>query len=63
MVEVKENHLKCLNFEYDIICLTEIRVFNPGIIQMEFLEYRVYFDCISMQKGGGGCNFAQKEQI
>ena len=45
-------YLKCLNFEYDIICLTEIRVSDPGIIQMEFPNYHVYIDCISSKKGG-----------
>ena len=44
--------MKCLNFEYDIICLTEIRVSDPGIIQMEFPNYHVYIDCISSKKGG-----------
>ena len=45
-------YLKCFNFKYDIICLTEIRVYNPSIIQMEFPDYHVYLDCKSSKKGG-----------
>ena len=46
------SYLKCLNFEYDIICLTEIRTPNPGIISFEFPNYDVYLDCKSTKKGG-----------
>ena len=45
-------YLKCFNFKYDIICLTEIRVYNPNIIHMEFPDYHVYLDCKSSEKGG-----------
>ena len=45
-------YLECLNFEYDIICLTEIRVTNPGIYIMAFPNYHVYLDCLSTKKGG-----------
>ena len=44
------SYLKCLNFEYDIICLTEIRTPNPGIISMEFPNYNVFLDCTSTKK-------------
>ena len=45
-------YLKCLNFEYDIICLTEIRTPNSGIITKEFPNYNVFLDCTSTKKGG-----------
>ena len=45
-------YLKFFNFEYDIICLTEIRVPNPGIIQMEFPDYHIFLDCLTSKKGG-----------
>ena len=44
-------YLKSLNFEYDIICFTEIRTPNPGIISMEFPNYNVFLDCTSTKKG------------
>ena len=34
--EKLSSYLTCLNFEYDIICLTEIRTPNPAIISFEF---------------------------
>ena len=46
------SYLKCLNFDYDIICLTEIRTPNPAIISLEFPNYDVYLDCVSTKKGG-----------
>ena len=46
------SYLKCLNFEYDIICLTEVRTPNPAIISLEFPNYDVYLDCVSTKKGG-----------
>ena len=46
------SYLKCLSFDYDIICLTEIRTPNPGIINLEFPHYDVYLDCKSTKKGG-----------
>ena len=46
------SYLKCLNFEYDIICLTEVRTPNPEIISMEFPNYNVFLDCTSTKKGG-----------
>ena len=45
------SYLKCLNFEYDIICLTEVRTPNPEIISMEFPNYNVFLDCTSTKKG------------
>ena len=44
------SYLKCLNFEYDIICLTEIRTPNSGIISLEFPNYDVYIDYVSLKK-------------
>ena len=46
------SYLKCLNFEYNVICLTEIRTPNPEIISMEFPNYNVFLDCTSTKKGG-----------
>ena len=46
------SYLKCLSFEYDIICLTEVRTPNPEIISMEFPNYNVFLDCNSTKKGG-----------
>ena len=44
------SYLKCLDFEYDIICLTEIRTPNPAVISLEFPNYNVYLDCVSTKK-------------
>ena len=44
------SYLKCLDFEYNIICLTEIRTPNPAVISLEFPNYNVYLDCVSTKK-------------
>ena len=46
------SYLKTLNFDYDIICFTEIRTPNSGLISMEFPNYNVFLDCTSTKKGG-----------
>ena len=46
------SYLKCLNFEYDIICLTEVRTPNPEIISMEIQNYNVFLDCTSTKNEG-----------
>ena len=46
------SYLKGLNFEYDIICLTEVRTPNPAIISLEFPNYDVFLNCVSTRKGG-----------
>ena len=46
------SYLKCLNFKYDIICLTEIRKTTVGIIDKEFPNYHIYIDNPSQAKGG-----------
>jgi len=37
-------YLKCLKFKFDIICLTEIRENNLGIIENEFQDYHIHID-------------------
>ena len=44
------SYLKSLNFEYDIICLTEVRTPHSGIISLEFPKYNVFLDCPSTKK-------------
>ena len=45
-------YLKCLKFKFDIICLTEIRENNLGIIENEFQDYHIHID--NPQKSNGG---------
>ena len=45
-------YLKCLKFEFDILCLTEIRYTNSGIIDKEFPEYHIFIDNPTSAKGG-----------
>ena len=45
-------YLKCLKFEFDIICLTEIRYTNIGIIDKEFPEFHIFIDNPTTAKGG-----------
>ena len=45
-------YLKCLKFKFDIICLTEIRESNLGIIEIEFQDYHIHID--NPQKSNGG---------
>ena len=44
--------LHCLKFSFDIICLSEIRFSNVGIIDKEFPEYHIFIDNPSTSKGG-----------
>ena len=45
-------YLKCLKFEFDILCLTEIRYTNTGIIDKEFPEFHIFIDNPTTAKGG-----------
>ena len=45
-------YLKCLKFEFDILCLTEIRYTNKGIIDKEFPEFHIFIDNPTTAKGG-----------
>ena len=47
-------YLKCLNFKFNIICLTEIRENNIGIIEKEFPDFDIYLDNPQKSKGGVG---------
>ena len=42
----------CLNFQFDIICLTEIRQTNIGMIDLVFPEYHIFIDLPNIAKGG-----------
>ena len=44
--------LHCLKFKFDIICLTETRKTNIGIIDKEFPDYHIFIDNPSTAKGG-----------
>ena len=44
--------LKCLNFKFDIICLSEIRKCSVGIIDKEFPDFHIYIDNPTLAKGG-----------
>ena len=45
-------YLKCLKFQFNIICLTEIRFSTIGIIQKEFPNFDIYIDNPLIAKGG-----------
>ena len=45
-------NLKCLKFYFDIICLTEVRKTNTGIINLVFTDYHVFLDNPDTAKGG-----------
>ena len=45
-------YLKCLKFQFNIICLTEIRFSTIGIIQKEFPNFDIYIDNPSIAKVG-----------
>ena len=45
-------YLKTLNLKFDIICLTEIRKTNIGIINKEFPDYHIFIDNPETAKGG-----------
>ena len=38
------SNLECLKFQFDIICLTEVRKTSIGIINMVFTDYHVFLD-------------------
>ena len=44
--------LHCLKFRFDIICLTETRFSNIGIIDKEFPDYHIFLDNPTIAKGG-----------
>ena len=46
------SYLKCLKFQFDIICLTEIRENNIGLIEKEFQDYEIFIDNPQKSKGG-----------
>ena len=46
------SNLECLNFTFDIICLTEVRRTNIGLIEMVFPDYLIYLDNPTTAKGG-----------
>ena len=43
---------KRLNFEFDIICLTEILQTNMGLIELIFPNYYIFLDNPNTAKGG-----------
>ena len=45
-------YLKCLKFQFNIICLTEIRFSTIGIVQKEFPDFDIYIDNPTIAKGG-----------
>ena len=45
-------YLKTLHLKFDIICLTEIRKTNIGIINKEFPDYHIFIDNPETAKGG-----------
>ena len=44
--------LKCLNTQFDIVCLTETRKTSIGIIDKEFPDFHIYIDNPEREKGG-----------
>ena len=38
------SNLECLNFSFDIICLTEVRNTTTGIINMVLPDYHIFLD-------------------
>ena len=44
--------LHCLKLKFDIICLTETRYTNIGIIDKEFPDFHIYLDNPTTAKGG-----------
>ena len=44
--------LECLNFNFDIICLTEVRETSREIIEEVFPEYHIFLDNPNSAKGG-----------
>ena len=44
--------LSCLNFKFDIICLTEIRENNVGLFEKEFPNYHIFLDNPQQAQGG-----------
>ena len=45
-------NLECLNFSFDIICLTEVRQTTIGIINSVFPGYHIFLDNPDTAKGG-----------
>ena len=45
-------YLKCLKFEFDVICITEIRSTCISLINKEFPEFHIYIDNPTTAKGG-----------
>ena len=45
-------YLRCLSITFDIICLTEIRHTNVGIIEKEFPNHHIFIDNPKTAKGG-----------
>ena len=46
------SNLDCLNFTFDIICLTEVRRTSLALIEMVFPDYLIYLDNPATAKGG-----------
>ena len=46
------SNLECLNFSFDIICLTEVRKTNAEIIKMVFPDYHIFLENPNTAKGG-----------
>ena len=44
--------LKCLKFEFDVICMTEIRSTSLGLINKEFPDFHIFIDNPTIAKGG-----------
>ena len=45
---------KCLQISFDIICLTEVRHTNIGLIDMEFPDFNIFLDNAPSSKGAKG---------
>ena len=46
------SNLECLNFAFDIICLTEVRETSREIIDEVFPDYHIFLDNPNSAKGG-----------
>ena len=47
-------YLSCLNFKFDIICLTETRTTSIGILDKHFPDYNIFLDNPKSVKGAKG---------
>ena len=50
--DLLKTNLKLLNFEFDILCLTEVRKTSINMIELVFPNYDIFLDTPSLCKGG-----------